>query len=88
MHPADRVPEVYSSRRATILLRTRFSFSSLVRRAVLYLRDSAFHSSLVFLEPSTFFQGSSRMAAWASVYMSSTPSASTSSSTYCWNWDL
>jgi hypothetical protein len=63
-------PEAAYALSSLIFSWTRFSFSSLVSLGVLYLSDSFFHSSLVFLVPSlssSFFHGSSRMALWASV---------------------
>jgi hypothetical protein len=51
-----------------ILALTFSSFSALVSFFCLYLRDSAFHSSLVFLGSSlsSFLKGSSRICLWAS----------------------
>lgn len=59
----------WAARMDLILAWTRASFSSLVRRMFLCLREMAFHSSLVFLgsEDSAFLKGSARMAAWASM---------------------
>lgn len=52
------------SRRAWMRSWTRLSFSSLVDLRVLYFKDSAFHSSLLFLgaSDSAFLKGSSRIA--------------------------
>jgi hypothetical protein len=59
----------YASRSAAILFWTPFSFSALVSLETLYFKLSFFHSSLLFFGSSSsgFLNGSSRMAAWASV---------------------
>lgn len=62
-------PNFYSSRSSAIRACTRCWRSSRLSLDFLYLSDSCFHSSLLFLGASLtyFLNGSSRMALWASV---------------------